>query len=265
MGARRSHYQGSYDRAENQHSERHFFDAGDPDFQVVSAREVTAVPGVAMQRTVAMVRDPRLEFPVVVDVFRLVAAEAHDYDLPFYYQGHFLKTNVALTLHAGEQRPLGKSAGYEHLWLEAEGAAQGAIQFTWMNGNRYYSLCTAADPQTRISFVRIGANDPAFNLRHEPALILHARAASRVFASVIEPHGVWDGTREFTAGGFPSIRDVRVAAATDEGTVVRVTGEGGLDWTLLISNRPAGQGGHHRIQADREVFAWEGNAALRRK
>src|SRR5258708_33657018 len=88
MGARRSHYQGSYDRAENQHSERHFFDAGDPDFQVVSARDVTAVPGVAMQRTVAMVRDPRLEFPVVVDVFRLVAAEAHDYDLPFYYQGH---------------------------------------------------------------------------------------------------------------------------------------------------------------------------------
>jgi hypothetical protein len=82
---------------------------------------------------------------------------------------------------------------------------------------------------------------------------------------VIEPHGHWDGTREFTTGGFPAIRDVRVLAANDEGTVVRIAGERGLEWTLLISNRPAVAGGAHRVEAGGEVFAWEGNAVLLRK
>lgn len=262
---RRSHYGGVYATAENLHSERHFSDVTNSDFQVVSARDVTAVPGVAMQRTVAMVRDPRLAFPVVVDVFRVVSAEEHDYDLPVYYQGHFLKTNAVLATHAAERRPFGKSNGYEHLWLEAEGKVPGALQFTWMNGNRYYSICSAADPTSRISMVRIGANDPNFNLRNEPAFIQHQRAKSHVFASVIEPHGKWDGTRETTSGGFPTIHDVRVLAATDDGTVVKVSGKGGLEWTVHISNRPAGQGGAHRIEANGEVFTWEGNAVLQRK
>jgi hypothetical protein len=262
---RRSHYHGSYAAAEHQHSERHFFDATNPDFQITSARDVTAVPGVAMQRTVAMIRDARLAFPVVVDVFRLVAADAHDYDLPFYYQGQFLETNVALTTHTTERRPLGASDGCQHLWLEAEGDAKGPVHFTWMNGGRYYSLCAAADPTTRVLFARIGANDPNFNLRNEPVFLLRRRASSHVFASVIEPHGHWDGTREFTTGGFPAIRDVRVLAANDEGTVVRIAGERGLEWTVLISNRPAVAGGAHRVEAGGEVFAWEGNAVLRRK
>ncbi len=262
---RRSHYRGSYETAEHQHSERHFFDATNPDFQIMSARDLTAVPGVAMQRTVAMIRDPRLEFPVVVDVFRLVASAAHDYDLPFHYQGQFLATDVALTTHATERRPLGKSDGYQHLWLEAEGDANGPVHFTWMNGGRYYSLCAAADPPTRVLFARLGANDPNFNLRPEPVLILRRRAGSHVFATVIEPHGHWDATREFTTGSFPAIREVRVLAANDEGTVVRVAGGQGLEWTLLISNRPADVAGPHRVEAGGEIYTWEGNAVLRRK
>lgn len=260
---RRSHYRGSHAAAAKLHSERHFFAADNPDFQVVSARDVTAVPGVGMQRTIALVRDPRLAYPVVLDVFRVVAGEEHDYDLPFYYQGHLLGTNARLTTHATARRPLGTGDGYEHLWLEAEGPAPGFLQFTWLNGSRYYTISTAADPATQLQLVRIGANDPNFNLRNEPAFILHRRARSHVFASVIEPHGQWDGRLETTSGGSPRIRDVRVLAATDEGTVVEVAGEGGLAWTLLISNRPAGLGGPHRIEAGGTVFAWDGNAVLR--
>lgn len=261
---RQSQYQGSYDKAEHAHSEKGFFDAGDPDFQVVSARDTTAVPGVAMQRTLAMVRDSRLAYPVVVDVFRVGSDAEHDYDLPFYYQGHFLRTNVALTQDATARRPLGQANGYQHLWLEAEGDAKGPVQFTWMNGNRYYTVSSAADAATKLLMVRIGANDPNFNLRNDPGFILRTRGKSHVFASVIEPHGKWDGTLEFTTGGFPSIRDVKVLAATDEGAVVRISGEGGLVWTLLISNRPANAGAAHRIEAAGEVFTWTGNAALQR-
>lgn len=261
----RSHYAGRYADAEHQHSERHFFSSSDPDFQVMSARDITAVPGVALQRTVAMVRDPRLPRPVVIDVFRCVAAEPHRYDLPYYFQGTFLDTNVALTRHTRELRPLGSAHGYQHLWLEAEGEArESAVRFTWFNGGRYYTITAATEPGTRVLVTRLGANDPNFNLRPETAFLLRHDGAAPVFAAVIEPHGIWDGTREFTAGGSPSVREVRVLAATDEGTVVRVRGEQELAWTLMISNRPSGAGGPHRVEAAGEVFTWEGHAVLQR-
>jgi oligo-alginate lyase len=262
---RKTQYDGSYAKAEHAHSERHFFNASDPAFQVMSARDTTAYPGVALQRTTAMVRDAHLPFPVVIDVVRAVSATEHDYDLPFYYLGTFLQTNGTLAQDPTVRQPLGTGHGYEHLWLEAEGTATGSLQFTWINGERYYTLTSAAASGRRFSLVRIGANDPKFNLRHDPGLILHARGTAQVFASVLEPHGAWDGTREFTTGGFPAIKSVEVVAATDEGTVVKIAGEGGLAWTLCLSNRPAGAGGAHRVEAAGEVYRWEGNAVLRRQ
>lgn len=257
-------YGGDYDAAEHAHADAHFFDASDADFQVVSACDTTAVKGVAMQRTLALVRDPRLAFPVLVDVLRATAATEHDYDLPFYYQGHFLATNVAVKVATTERRPLGKAHGYQHLWLEAEGIASGPVQFTWLNGSRYYTVTAAADANTQLVMTRIGANDPNFNLRNEAAFMLRTRGASKVFASVLEPHGVWDGTKEFTTGGFPTIKSVRVLAATDEGTVVAIAGGNGLAWTLMVANRAADPKAEHRIEAGGKTYTWTGNAALQR-
>ncbi|MBX3735823.1 MAG: heparinase II/III family protein [Candidatus Didemnitutus sp.] len=261
---RTTQYGGDYDAAELQHSDAHFFDVSNASFQIVSARDTTAVKGVAMQRTIAMVRDPKLPFPVLVDVLRSTSATEHDYDLPFYYQGHFLSTNVPVKIATTERKPLGKSHGYEHLWLEGEGVATGPVQFTWINGSRYYTVTSSADAKTQLVLTRIGANDPNFNLRNEAAFMLRTRAANHVFASVLEPHGVWDGTKEFTTGGFPTVQSVRVVASTDEGTVVAITGKDGLAWTLMITNRAADAQAEHRIDADGQTYMWTGNAALRR-
>lgn len=256
-------YGGEYDRAENEHSERHFYDASNPDFQIVSGRDVTSVPGVTQQRTIALVRDPKLAFPVVVDVVRAVSAQEHSYDLPYWYQGQFLHTNVPVQTNATERRPLGKAHGYQHLWVEAEGAAPtGPVQFTWMNGSRYYTITTATTAPAKLIMTRIGANDPKLNLRAEIGFLLRTRAANQVFASVIEPHGVWDGTKEFTYGGFPSIQSVQVVAATDEGTVVKVVGKESLAWTILISNRPDAADTEHRVEAGGQTYTWKGNAAI---
>jgi hypothetical protein len=257
-------YGGDYDAAEHQHSDAHFFAASDPNFQVVSARDTTAVKGVAMQRTLALVRDPQLAFPLLIDVLRATSASEHDYDLPFYYQGHFLATNVPIRVNVAERKPLGKDHGYQHLWLEAEGAAAGPVQFSWINGSRYYTVTSAADAATKLVLTRIGANDPNFNLRNEPGFMLRTRAANHVFASVIEPHGVWDGTKEFTEGGFPSVQSVRVVASTDEGTVVAITGKAKLAWTLLITNRASDANATHRVEADGKTYTWTGDAVLRR-
>jgi hypothetical protein len=60
------------------------------------------------------------------------------------------------------------------------------------------------------------------------------------------------------------IRNVSVIAASKEGTVVRITGEGKLDWTLMIANDP-GVGIQHTVQANHESYTWTGNAKLLKK
>ncbi len=261
----RSDYRGKFATANTNHSDRQFFDAHDPDFQIMSATDTSAVPGVAMQRTIAMIRDARLEHPVVVDVFRLTSEKSHRYDYPFYFLGYFMDVNVNLTNYVSERHPLGEKDGYQHLWLEAEGQAAGPVAFTWLSGGLYYTITTAADDSTKVLFTRIGANDPDFNLRNEPAFMLRQNAKSHVFASAIEPHGRWDGMRESTSGGESNLRTVTVLASTDEGTVVRVTGKKKLEWTLMIANGASDRTKKHSIKVGDETFTWEGDASLVKK
>jgi hypothetical protein len=260
----RSNYEGDYDRAENEHSLRHFFTASDPDFQVMSARDTTAFPGVAMQRTVAMVRDPRLAHPILIDVFRLVSEKEHQYDYPLHYEGQFLATSVDYKAFTDSRHPLGDDSGYQHLWVEAEGAATAQTSLTWINGRRFYTVTTAATPSDSVYFTRAGANDPKWDLRPETAMILRSHASSHVFASVIEPHGDWNPTAEYTVGNFPTVQEVEVLASSDEGSVVRVSGKDGLALTLMISNR-IDPNGHHLIAVNDTSFEWDGPASLSRK
>jgi hypothetical protein len=263
-----SHYRGNYNAAKALHSDRGFFDAKDPDFQVMSATDTTAVPGVAMRRTVAMVRDKVLDHPVLVDVFLLSSEKEHLYDYPFHFMGQFMESNLQLTPHLGEQHPLGEGNGYQHLWVESEGAMKengGSLSFTWLDGNRYYTITSAADPSTRVAFTRTGANDPNFNLRHEPAMIMRQKATNHVFASAIEPHGSFDGSKESTSGSSPIIRSVTVLASTKEGTVVRVIGERKIQWTVLIANDSPDPATKHSVKAGEETFSWDGPAKIIKK
>jgi len=258
----RSQFGGDYEASEASHSERHFFQADDPAFQVMSAREDNAYPGVGMLRTMALVADPRLSRPFVVDVHRLYSSTEHQYDLALHYQGQFLSTTAAVEPAVRERHPLGASHGYQHLWLGAEGPVSGPLAFTWMNGNRFYSLIAASAPGDRLLLTELGANDPHINLRREPGLILRRRGADACFASVIQPHGQWDGNREFCNGSFPDLRSVEVLLADRTNTVLRIRGERGLSWTLLLNAGPADAKARHRVVVGTEIFEWVGNARL---
>jgi oligo-alginate lyase len=86
--------------------------------------------------------------------------------------------------------------------------------------------------------------------------------ASQVFATVIEPHGEWDTVKEQTSGAEPTIHDVRVVAVSEAGAVVKIGGDHGLDWTLLVASDTAVP--HHRVVAEHETYEWDGFAVLRR-
>jgi hypothetical protein len=261
----RSHFDGKEQVSEKHHGERHYFQANDPGFQVVSATVKDVAPGVRMQRTVAMVSDVRFAKPLVIDVIRVVGDKKHQFDLPYYYLGHLINTSVKYIAHSTERKPLGAKNGYEHLWVEADGVADGPVQISWLNGNRYYTLTAAADAATHVYFTRIGASDPDFNLRPEPGLLFRRNAQATVFASVLEPHGVFDPVKEFSVGARPTITGVKVLASTEEGTVVELTGQEGFHWVFMTTNKPADNTATHSISVGKETYRWKGNAGLEKK
>ena len=258
----KSHYNGDIRLSERNNADRHFFTARDKLFQVMSAKAQTAYDGVLMQRTVALVTDKVFRKPIIVDVFKVVSDKVHIYDLPFYYLGHLMNTNVRYQAFEKQRSLLGAQHGYQHLWKEAEGYSNGSAQVTWLAGDRFYSITSAADSTTLVQFVRIGGSDPNFNLRNEPAVILRQRAASHVFASVLEPHGAWDGTREYSENARSSIKAVNVMATDNDATAVEILGVSGWKWLLLIANGEASDSGKHTIVVNGKTYSWTGNACM---
>jgi len=243
--------------------DRHFFETSMPHLQAMSARTDKHYAGTSMQRTMLLVRDARLPYPVVVDLFRLGSSVARTYDWPLHFRGQLISTNVKTNAAARALQPLGTKFGYEHLWREAGGASDSTVQVTWLDGNRYYTVTSSASPGTQLLLARTGAGDPNFNLISEPMMILRRRSADQLFASVIEPHGFFSESQERSEQARPRIRNVRVLASTAAGSVVEITGDQGLNWTVMVTNEAASRTAARRIVADGGTWEWTGNVSVR--
>ena len=68
---------GDEDAAEETSGQRHFFDSEGAQVKVMSARADTHYEGVGMQRTMLLVKQDKLPYPVVIDLFRLESDEMH--------------------------------------------------------------------------------------------------------------------------------------------------------------------------------------------
>ncbi len=259
-----SDYRGKMAVSELHHADHHFFSSGDSSLQVISATVNDAYNGVTIQRTMALVSDPGFPRPIVIDVVRVVSEQEHQYDLPFYYEGQFISTNVKYEAHDKNQKTLGKANGYQHLWNEAEGTASGPVQVCWLTGGRFYTITSSGDSSAHVFFCRIGASDPKFNLRNDPAVILRARAREHVFASVIEPHGAFDESHEFSRNATGLVKSVTVLASSDEGTVVGITGEGGMQWHFMVANGTESASAKHTLPAHGIGYSWNGNYELQK-
>jgi hypothetical protein len=249
------------DRDEAVWPERHFFDASNPAVQAMSAKTDKHYAGVAEQRTMLLVRDARLPHPVVVDLFKLTSAAPHTYDYPLHFRGQLIATNTKYQ-RATSLEPLGAKFGYEHLWHEASATTDSTVRMTWLDGNRYYSITTAASPNTEVIFARTGANDPNFNLIVEPAMLLRRKAADLLYASVIEPHGYFNEMEERSVDARGAITSVQVLGSSAEGSVVEVTGKNGLRWTVLVTNGPASATARHSLTFGGQTYSWTGNYAV---
>ncbi len=257
-----SHYGGKMSVSSKHHAERHFFSTDDSTLQVMSATVTDTYPGVKMQRTMALVRDPAFSRPVVIDVFRILSGTTRKFDLPIYYLGQFIHTNIKYTPFDKFRSPLGQANGYQHLWKEGEGKASGSAKVTWLDNSRYYSVVSAADTSTSVIFVRMGASDPNYNLRSEPGFILRKRASSHVFASVVEPHGSFDPVTELAPGSSGVVESVNVLGSSDEGTVVEIIGRKSLRWLFMVANGRSSTTASHSVQIAGTTYSWTGNYSL---
>jgi len=198
------------------------------DLSVVSAYDTAAYhkERVRMQRTTAVLSPETAgtEFPFVIDIFRLSSPEVHTYDLPFHFSGHMINSSFPARKQGDLLRAMEGGYGYEHLWKECESPVTADnAWFTILQGERFYSVTTTLEGDAKAFLVRSGANDPDNNLRSEPAVIFRQQGkANHVFASVIEPHGLFDPNLELTKGYLPQTEHIRVLQDNDSATTVEI-------------------------------------------
>lgn len=262
----KSDFNGKKEQSEKYHSDYYSFSAEDPDLQVTSAKDVHAYDGVKMHRTFLMVNDPGFIRPVVIDIFQVSAEKTHQYDLPFYYMGHFISTSYDYKPFITERKVIGKNNGYQHLWLEAEAKTKGTSSFTWLNGERYYSIISNTDSNTQILFTQIGANDPNFNLRNDRGIMFRAKDNNHTFVNIIEPHGDFNPTLEYSFNSYPAFEKIEVVRSDEHYTIVEISGKNNLRWTLMLANKNADKNAAHSINlADGTELKWQGPVAINKR
>ena len=252
-----SQFGGNVRRAEGTWPGGHYYAAEDG-VRIVSAFEDAAYPHTALRRTMLLIDWPTLDQPLVVDVLRADSAAPRRFDLPLYFKGQLIEAAPRLdakqTLAA-----LGDDSGYQHLWLLGAATAPAAapVAITWLQHGRFYTYRVVANAGLQALFVRVGAGDPAFNLRPEHGFVFRAeRADDLVLVAVLEPHGEYSGAREYTIKSTTQIADVqRFGGAGKDLVVVTATNGSQLAVALAYDGAPDRR---HAIAARGRDYQWRG-------
>ena len=264
----RSHYNGKVKEADAYHPDQYFFDAKNSDVQGVSAKEVHAYADAKMHRTLILLKDENFRNPLLIDVFRVESENENQYDLPTWFQGHLLSTNFDYKTQTEQLTTLGKANGYQHIWKEASGKSDSkGNQITWFTHQgdgggqvrgKIFTMTTSSVANDELILGRIGANDPSFNLRHDPTFIQRRKAKNSIFASIIESHGTYDPVSETPLSPFSGVKSVEVVHDSKEYSVVRILHHSNKTWTVCISNKNASEDGVHGIEIKGESYKWQG-------
>ena len=233
-----------------------FFDGGN--LKVTSASIETAYEDVSMDRTMAMISDAAFPRPVVIDFLEAHSENSHQYDLPYYYNGQLIETNFDIEAVTALRKPLGFKNGYEYLWNVGTGqAVNGKAQVTWLLNTGFYTVTSSVPKETDVIFAEIGASDPNFNLRREPAFIYRAKTSDGAsFVSVIEPHGEYNPTVEYTLNSHSHVKSVsHFEAGADE--FIQIETVDGQFVGLGISGE-SDASTEHSVDVNGKVMTWTG-------
>jgi hypothetical protein len=252
----RSHFDADFELAEKVHSKKLFSDLSNPNMQVVAASEDNAYKGIAMKRTLFFVASDNNR-KYVIDVFGAATNQAHQYDFPFQYSGQVISTSFKYQ-SPSTLVPLGTKNGYQFIWKEATAKVKaGVAQFTYLNGDRFYTISSLVKDSAEAFLTRVGANDPSFNLRREPSYIIRSQAVNPTFINVIEMHGNYDTRNEFSTEAYSSVKNIELVQQDENYTVVRIQlNEKSI--LIVLCNKDYVAGSKHQLKIGTTNYAWEG-------
>lgn len=164
-----------------------------------------AYDNVVFDRTLAFFTPEKATRPLIIDVMNIYATGSHQYDLPVHYLGQLIETNFTLKTNTKQLLPMGDSDGYEFLWHTASAMPEQLAQITWLQKDRFYTHSSYLPAQTEILFGRAGANDPNFNFVEDKMFMLRTNATDHQFINILETHGEYNGTKEFTVNAKTAV------------------------------------------------------------
>jgi hypothetical protein len=254
-----SHFAGNFETGSKYASEKYVFDVSNPKVKIISANENNAYPGTTIQRTMALIEDGGFEKPFLLDIIQLDSKTANQYDLPFYYLGQIMSTNFASET-SKTLEPLGKSSGYQHLWKEGNAIlATDNAKISWLNKGSFYTLTLATQPNDEVVFVKIGANDPSFNLRNDPGIIFRKKNAQKAtFVSVLETHGSYSPVTETSKNSYSSIESVKIIYEDANYIGIQIKNISGVETLFLFATENSKSNQRHSLVINCKTYNWVG-------
>ena len=255
----KSQFNGKYDVGSKYHSNKYVFSVADSRIQVASAKEDNAYPGTKLHRTMVTIKDENYENPYILDIMRVSSENTNQYDLPFYFLGHIMQTNFEYN-KLNEPEVLGKSDGYQHLYKEASAKSKGEnIKLTWLKYNKFYSYSAVSSNNDEVILAKIGANDPEYNLRNEPTLILRKKnAKDALYVSTIESHGTYSPVSELAINAYSNIKLLEVIHNSKEYTAVQIIMNNDTSKVFIISNENNDKDVTHKLTINNKEYTWKG-------
>ena len=133
----------------------------------------------------------------------------------------------------------------------------------WLLNNKFYSYTAVTSQNDEIIFGRIGANDPEYNLRNEPTLIIRKKnAKNAVFASVIESHGIYSPVSEFAVNAYSNMENIDVVYNSTEYTAVKIETKNNKSKVFIISNENNDKNAEHKLTINNKEYTWKGSYIL---
>ncbi len=256
-----SHFNGNWELGQQYHPEKNFSDLSNPDALVVSAKEDHAYKDVKLLRNVYLLKLPG-EKKVLVDIFHAQSETSHQYDLPFQYKGQFIQASFPYQSNSSKLETFGNKNGYQFLWKEAEALlADTLAQFTFQNANTFYTISSMIKDTANIFFTLSGANDPNFNLRREPSMVIRQQGKDHVFVNVLEIHGNYDPKNEFSNNAYPGVKQIKLIYNDKNYSVAHILIDG-KELRIAQCNTDFATGKEHKLQIQSESIQWKGTYCI---
>jgi len=156
---------------------------------------------------------------------------------------------------------LGTKNGYQHLFVEGTANAKSEnTKFSWMNNRKFYTLTAISNSNDELLLTRIGANDPEFNLRRDPSLLLRRKnTRNTTFISVIESHGSYSPITESALNSNSSIKELKMVSDTKDYTAIAITNVNGSTKLFITANTNASAETKHTLKINDKNYEWSGS------